>query len=54
MKYYYDVMLSFAGEDRKDVEEYVGIYSNKTKYANSFVPQHYVKKRWTEHEFFIY
>lgn len=81
MKYYYDVVLSFAGEDRKYVEEcadiltslgvkvfydsyeqdslwgkdlytfLADIYSNKAKYAIVFVSQHYVKKRWTKHEF---
>lgn len=27
------------------------IYSNKAKYAIVFVSQHYIKKRWTKHEF---
>ena len=47
MKYYYDVVLSFAGEDREYVEECADIYSNKAKYAIVFVSQYYVKKRWT-------
>lgn len=81
MKYYYDVVLSFAGEDRgyveacadiltslgvkvfydsyeqdtlwgKDLYAFLAdIYSNKAKYAIVFVSQHYVKKRWTKHEF---
>ena len=81
MKYYYDVVLSFAGEDREYVEEcadiltslgvkvfydsyeqdslwgkdlydfLADIYSNKAKYAIVFVSQHYIKKRWTKHEF---
>lgn len=81
MKYYYDVVLSFAGEDREYVEEcadiltalgikvfydsyeqdvlwgkdlytfLADIYSNKARYAIVFVSQHYVKKRWTKHEF---
>lgn len=81
MKYCYDVVLSFAGEDREYVEEcadiltalgikvfydsyeqnelwgkdlytfLADIYSNKAKYAIVFVSQHYVKKRWTKHEF---
>ncbi|MCI5587014.1 MAG: TIR domain-containing protein [Lachnospiraceae bacterium] len=81
MKYYYDVVLSFAGEDREYVEEcaeiltslgikvfydsyeqdvlwgkdlytfLADIYSNKARYAIVFISQHYVKKRWTKHEF---
>lgn len=51
MKYYYDVVLSFAAKDREYVKECADIYSNKAKYAIIFVSQYFVKKRWTKHEF---